>query len=90
MHPLADKLRAAREHTRRLTDDLAGERELGPRLAIVNPPRWEVGHVGWFDFHRAREAIEIGARAAERAIDDIGEAVAALTPRPAAVPPAVK
>jgi gamma-glutamyl hercynylcysteine S-oxide synthase len=48
VHPLADKLRAAREHTRRLTDDLAGERELGPKLAIVNPPRWEVGHVGWF------------------------------------------
>ena len=41
-------MRAARECTRRVTDDLAGERELGPRLAIVNPPRWEVGHVGWF------------------------------------------
>ena len=40
--------KAAREHTRRLTDDLAGEREFGPKLAIVNPPRWEVGHVGWF------------------------------------------
>jgi gamma-glutamyl hercynylcysteine S-oxide synthase len=48
MQDLAAKLRAAREHTRRLTDDLAGERELGPKLAIVNPPRWEVGHVGWF------------------------------------------
>jgi gamma-glutamyl hercynylcysteine S-oxide synthase len=45
---LADRLRAAREHTRRVADDLAGERELGPLLAIVNPPRWEVGHVGWF------------------------------------------
>ncbi len=21
---------------------------LGPRLAIVNPPLWEIGHVGWF------------------------------------------
>jgi len=45
---LAARLRTAREHTRRLADDLAGERELGPKLAIVNPPRWEVGHVGWF------------------------------------------
>ena len=45
---LETKLRAARECTRRVTDDLAGERELGPKLAIVNPPRWEVGHVGWF------------------------------------------
>src|ERR1700752_3772965 len=45
---LATRLRAARKHTQRLVDDLAGERELGPKLAIVNPPRWEVGHVGWF------------------------------------------
>jgi iron(II)-dependent oxidoreductase len=42
------RLKSAREHTRRLTDDLGGEREFGPQLAIVNPPRWEVGHVGWF------------------------------------------
>ena len=48
MHDLADRRRAARDHTRRLVDDLAGERELGPKLAIVNPPRWEAGHVGWF------------------------------------------
>jgi iron(II)-dependent oxidoreductase len=43
-----ESLKAAREHTRRVADDLRGERELGPKLAIVNPPRWEVGHVGWF------------------------------------------
>ena len=48
MEALAVRLRAAREHTRRVADDLTGERELGPKLAIVNPPRWEVGHVGWF------------------------------------------
>jgi iron(II)-dependent oxidoreductase len=45
---LLAELRSAREWTRRVVDDLGGERELGPRLAIVNPPRWEVGHVGWF------------------------------------------
>jgi iron(II)-dependent oxidoreductase len=62
MHPLAEKLRAAREHTRRVADDLAGERELGPRLAIVNPPRWEVGHVGWFqEFWCLRGGSEAGA-----------------------------
>jgi len=48
MQELSLRLRKAREHTRRLVDDLAGDRELGPKLAIVNPPRWEVGHVGWF------------------------------------------
>ena len=45
---LTEELRAARAHLRRVADGLGGERELGPRLAIVNPPRWEIGHVGWF------------------------------------------
>jgi len=45
---LLAELGACREHTRRVADDLDGEREFGPRLAIVNPPRWEIGHVGWF------------------------------------------
>jgi iron(II)-dependent oxidoreductase len=45
---LREELLSAREHLRRVADDLSGERELGPKLAIVNPPRWELGHVGWF------------------------------------------
>lgn len=45
---LGEELASAREHLRRVADDLGGSREYGPRLAIVNPPRWEVGHVGWF------------------------------------------
>ncbi len=62
MHDLAARLRAARQHTRQLTDDLAGERELGPKLAIVNPPRWEVGHIGWFqEFWCLRGGSEQGA-----------------------------
>jgi len=28
-----------------------GARLLGPKLAIVNPPLWEIGHVGWFQEH---------------------------------------
>jgi iron(II)-dependent oxidoreductase len=32
----------------RVTGDLDGERLLGPKLAIVNPPLWEIGHVSWF------------------------------------------
>jgi iron(II)-dependent oxidoreductase len=48
MTSLLERLKAARAHTRRVADDLSGEREIGPKLAIVNPPRWEVGHVGWF------------------------------------------
>ena len=62
MQDLATRLRAAREHTRRVADDLAGEREFGPLLGIVNPPRWEVGHVGWFqEFWCLRGGSEEGA-----------------------------
>jgi ergothioneine biosynthesis protein EgtB len=45
---LARELRASREHLTRITADLDGDRLLGPRLAIVNPPLWELGHVAWF------------------------------------------
>jgi gamma-glutamyl hercynylcysteine S-oxide synthase len=45
---LLAELRSARERTRLVADDLEGDREFGPMLAIVNPPRWEIGHVGWF------------------------------------------
>jgi iron(II)-dependent oxidoreductase len=41
-------LLASREHARRVTAGLEGERLLGPKLAIVNPPLWEIGHVAWF------------------------------------------
>ena len=45
---LADELRASRDHLTRITADLEGDRLLGPRLDIVNPPLWELGHVAWF------------------------------------------
>src|SRR5688572_12642278 len=45
---LAGMLRDARRRTLEILADLEGERWLGPRLAIVNPPLWELGHVGWF------------------------------------------
>jgi len=41
-------LTRARARTLALNTDLTGAQLLGPRLAIVNPPLWEVGHVGWF------------------------------------------
>jgi len=44
----AAELRAARARTRAMADDLGGAREFGPLLPIVNPPRWEIGHLGWF------------------------------------------
>jgi iron(II)-dependent oxidoreductase len=45
---LAGELGASREHLTRITADLDGHRLLGPKLAIVNPPLWELGHVAWF------------------------------------------
>ncbi len=45
---LEQRLQAARERTLLLASDLSGEQLLGPRLAIVNPPLWEIGHLAWF------------------------------------------
>lgn len=45
---LVDWLDDARRRTRDLVWDLDGERRFGPKMAIVNPPIWEVGHVGFF------------------------------------------
>jgi iron(II)-dependent oxidoreductase len=41
----------ARGRAVRVTADIDGERLLGPKLAIVNPPLWEIGHVAWFQEH---------------------------------------
>jgi iron(II)-dependent oxidoreductase len=45
---LAELVVEARERTLTLAADLTDEQWLGPRLAIVNPLRWEIGHVAWF------------------------------------------
>lgn len=51
---------------------LAGD----PPDVLLNP---RLGHIGLFDFHRAKDVIAIGTHAAEKALDDIVEAIAALT-----------
>jgi gamma-glutamyl hercynylcysteine S-oxide synthase len=45
---LAVLLRDARSRTLELVADLDDRQMIGPRLAIVNPPLWEIGHVAWF------------------------------------------
>lgn len=45
---LASFIADARERTLRLVSDLSDEQLMGPRLKIVNPLRWEIGHVAWF------------------------------------------
>ena len=41
-------LQEARRRTLELIEDLTDEQMIGPRLNIVNPLRWEIGHVAWF------------------------------------------
>ena len=41
-------MRDARRRTLGLVEDLSDEELLGPRLEIVNPLLWEIGHVAWF------------------------------------------
>lgn len=41
-------LRAARARTLALLDGLPDEQLMGPRLPILNPLRWEAGHLAWF------------------------------------------
>src|SRR6267143_5967269 len=45
---LIDALKETRARTLELVDDLNEEQLIGPRLQIVNPLRWEIGHVAWF------------------------------------------
>src|SRR3954465_9391630 len=48
---LSSDLVASRDHFARVTGALDGERLLGPKLDIVTPPLWEIGHIGWFQEH---------------------------------------
>lgn len=48
---LQDALRAMRARTLSLVDDLDDDQWRVPRLAVVNPFLWEVGHLGWFMEH---------------------------------------
>src|SRR5262249_18265335 len=43
-----DALQDARRHTLALVADLTDEQLIGPRLEIVNPLLWEIGHLAWF------------------------------------------
>lgn len=44
-------LRDARSRTLELVAGLDGEALMGPRLSIVNPLLWEIGHLAWFHEH---------------------------------------
>lgn len=41
-------LRSARQRTLELLEGLTAEQLVGPKLPILNPTIWEIGHVAWF------------------------------------------
>jgi NTE family protein len=61
-----------------MQDRITRARLAGDPPDLLISPR--VGEIGWFDFHCADDLIAYGARAAERAIDSIQEAIHILAP----------
>jgi NTE family protein len=60
-----------------MQDRITRARLAGDPPDVLISPR--LGEIGWFDFHRAAEAIAIGAEATEKALDAVTEAVTALS-----------
>lgn len=60
-----------------MQDRITRARLAGDPPDVLISPR--LGGIGWFDFHRAADAIDIGTEAAGKAIDSVNEAVTALT-----------
>jgi NTE family protein len=60
-----------------MQDRITRARLAGDPPDVLISPR--LGSVGWFEFHRAAEAIQIGTEATEKAIDAVSEAVTALS-----------
>jgi len=62
-----------------MQDRITRARLAGDPPDLLISPR--IGQIGFFDFHRADDLIAHGARAAERAIDSIQEAIHILAPQ---------
>jgi NTE family protein len=67
-----------------MQDRITRARLAGDPPDVLISPR--VGKIGWFDFHRAEETIAHGARAAERNVESIQEAISILSPTSSNVP----
>lgn len=60
-----------------MQDRITRSRLAGDPPDVLISPR--LGHVGLFEFHRAKEAIALGAEATDKALAPLAEAIAALT-----------
>jgi iron(II)-dependent oxidoreductase len=63
---LVAMLKSARQRTLELVAVLSPDQWIGPRLATVNPPQWEIGHVGWFQEYFALRRVHGCAPLLER------------------------
>jgi len=59
-----------------MQDRITRARLAGDPADVMITPR--LGPIGMFDFHRADEAIKLGAEAAEKSLDAISQAIDAL------------
>jgi NTE family protein len=64
-----------------MQDRIARARLAGDPPDVLISPR--LGRLGLFEFHRAAEAIALGVEATEKALDQLGEAIAVLARAPA-------
>jgi NTE family protein len=60
-----------------MQDRITRARLAGDPPDVLISPR--LGGIGWFDFHRAAEAVDIGNEATTKALDAVNEAVTALS-----------
>jgi NTE family protein len=60
-----------------MQDRITRSRLAGDPPDVLISPR--LGHIALFEFHRAEEAIALGAEATEKALQPVAEAIAALT-----------
>jgi NTE family protein len=60
-----------------MQDRITRARLAGDPPDVLISPR--LGKVGWFDFHRANDAIALGAEATEKALEGITEAIEGLS-----------
>jgi NTE family protein len=60
-----------------MQDRITRARLAGDPPDVLISPR--LGQIGWFDFHRAADAIAIGKEAAEKSMETVTEAITALS-----------
>ena len=71
---LTGQLRDARERTLCLIRGLDAQQMMGPRLAIVNPLRWEIGHAAYFyEYWVLRQ--HLGEPAVFPAVDELYDSI---------------